>query len=295
MIRRARRVPALFAALVARGRPAPPPRWPRSPTRRRPSDPGDYTQYKVGDQTPERPDRQARVDVLGHARTTVAREHAATTRARSSSAACAAPTSWTPRTRPNTAWETTTGPPRRGDRRARLGHQVGRPQRDDRPAPQDAHQQGRGEGAQPRPRARRSSRCPARMTCAGLRRRLRRQRRRRLQRVRLRLRHPRGSTRSAPPTGVGPGDLLDPQDVLIAFTDGTDDDGNGFEDDMVGWDFLDDDNDPYDDVQYGHGTGEARDSTAEADNARARQRDRAGAARTACRSTCAWATPSWPT
>ena len=68
------------------------------------------------------------------------------------------------------------------------------------------------------------------------------------------------------PRGVGPADLLDPQDVLIAFTDGDDDDGNGFKDDMVGWDFLDDDNDPYDDVQYGHGTGEARDSTSEADN-----------------------------
>ena len=37
-------------------------------------------------------------------------------------------------------------------------------------------------------------------------------------------------------------------------------------DDMVGWDFLDDDNDPFDDVQYGHGTGEARDSSGEADN-----------------------------
>ncbi len=68
-----------------------------------------------------------------------------------------------------------------------------------------------------------------------------------------------------PAKGVGPDDLLDPQDVLIAFTDGVDDDDNGFKDDMVGWDFLDDDNDPYDDVQYGHGTGEARDSTAEAD------------------------------
>src|SRR5215213_1386771 len=66
--------------------------------------------------------------------------------------------------------------------------------------------------------------------------------------------------------GVGPADVLDPQDVLIAFTDGADDDGNGFTDDIVGWDFLDDDNDPYDDVQYGHGTGEARDSTGEADN-----------------------------
>jgi hypothetical protein len=60
--------------------------------------------------------------------------------------------------------------------------------------------------------------------------------------------------------------LLDPQDVLIAFSDGRDDDGNGFADDMVGWDFLDDDNDPYDDVQYGHGTGEAEGSSAEANN-----------------------------
>ena len=65
---------------------------------------------------------------------------------------------------------------------------------------------------------------------------------------------------------MGPSDLLDPQDVLIAFSDGDDDDSNGFVDDMVGWDFLDDDNDPFDDVQYGHGTGEARDSSGEADN-----------------------------
>jgi hypothetical protein len=70
-----------------------------------------------------------------------------------------------------------------------------------------------------------------------------------------------------PPNGVNP-DLLEPQDVLIAFTklQPGDDDGNGYPDDIVGWDFLDDDNDPYDDVQYGHGTGEARDSAAEADN-----------------------------
>jgi len=67
-----------------------------------------------------------------------------------------------------------------------------------------------------------------------------------------------------PRNGVNP-DLLDPQDVLIAFTDGVDDDDNGYPDDMVGWDFVDDDNDPYDDVQYGHGTGEALDSVAEAD------------------------------
>jgi hypothetical protein len=70
----------------------------------------------------------------------------------------------------------------------------------------------------------------------------------------------------APAKGVGPPDLLDPQDVLIAFSDGVDDDHNGYVDDMVGWDFLDDDNDPYDDVQYGHGTGESLDSNAEPDN-----------------------------
>ncbi len=83
----------------------------------------------------------------------------------------------------------------------------------------------------------------------------------------------------APARGVGPTfgaawgpdaagkPMLDPQDVLIAFSDGVDDDANGFDDDMVGWDFLDDDNDPFDDVSYGHGTGEARDSGAEGDNA----------------------------
>jgi Subtilase family/FG-GAP-like repeat len=75
---------------------------------------------------------------------------------------------------------------------------------------------------------------------------------------------------AAPALGDGPLDgdrpVLDPQDVLIAFSDGADDDGNGFRDDIAGWDFLDDDSDPFDDVQYGHGTGEARDSTGEADN-----------------------------
>jgi hypothetical protein len=84
-----------------------------------------------------------------------------------------------------------------------------------------------------------------------------------------------GSLRAAPPKGAGhprqahgagPDDLLDPEDVIIAFSDGTDRDHNGFVDDIAGWDFVDDDNDAYDDVGYGHGTGEARDSNAEADN-----------------------------
>ncbi len=45
-----------------------------------------------------------------------------------------------------------------------------------------------------------------------------------------------------------------------------DDDGNGFVDDIAGWDFMKDDNDPYDDTRYGHGTGEARDSSAQTNN-----------------------------
>src|SRR5262249_41820049 len=60
--------------------------------------------------------------------------------------------------------------------------------------------------------------------------------------------------------------LLDPQDLIRAFSNGTDDDGNGYVDDIAGWNFLDDDNDPFDEVSYSHGTGEAEDSTAEADN-----------------------------
>jgi hypothetical protein len=60
--------------------------------------------------------------------------------------------------------------------------------------------------------------------------------------------------------------VIDPQDLIKAFSDGTDADANGYVDDIAGWNFLDDDNDPFDEVSYGHGTGEARDSTAEADN-----------------------------
>ena len=84
---------------------------------------------------------------------------------------------------------------------------------------------------------------------------------------------------------------LTPQDLLIAFSDGTDDDGNGFVDDIAGWDFLDDDNDAYDDVQYGHGTGEAEGSTRRGQQRRATP----ARARTACSSRCASATRSSPT
>ena len=60
--------------------------------------------------------------------------------------------------------------------------------------------------------------------------------------------------------------ITDPQDLIMLFSNGVDDDGNGYVDDISGWDFFEFDNDPFDEVQYGHGTGEAEDSTAEANN-----------------------------
>ncbi len=60
--------------------------------------------------------------------------------------------------------------------------------------------------------------------------------------------------------------IIDPEDLIKIFSDGVDDDGNGYVDDIAGWDFHENDNDPFDDVSYGHGTGESEDSSAEANN-----------------------------
>ncbi|MDB4942430.1 MAG: Serine protease, subtilase family, partial [Labilithrix sp.] len=60
--------------------------------------------------------------------------------------------------------------------------------------------------------------------------------------------------------------ILDPGDLITLFSDGVDDDANGYTDDIAGWDFFKNDNDPYDDTRYGHGTGEAEDSSAQANN-----------------------------
>jgi MYXO-CTERM domain-containing protein len=62
--------------------------------------------------------------------------------------------------------------------------------------------------------------------------------------------------------------VLDGGDIIQNFSDGIDDDGNGYVDDISGWDFMKDDNNPYDDTRYGHGTGEARDSTATGNDGR---------------------------
>jgi hypothetical protein len=60
--------------------------------------------------------------------------------------------------------------------------------------------------------------------------------------------------------------ILDAGDLIELFSDGVDDDGNGYVDDISGWDFYRNDNNAYDDTRYGHGTGEARDSSAEGNN-----------------------------
>ncbi|MGH0037670.1 MAG: S8 family serine peptidase [Myxococcota bacterium] len=66
---------------------------------------------------------------------------------------------------------------------------------------------------------------------------------------------------------------LDAGDLILLCSDGVDGWGgsaspvaNGYIDDISGWDFHEDDNDPFDDVDYGHGTGEAEDSTGEAND-----------------------------
>ena len=66
--------------------------------------------------------------------------------------------------------------------------------------------------------------------------------------------------------------LLDPQDLIAVFSNGLDDDRNGFSDDICGWDFAWDDPDPFDDVLTGGlgrslGTLDALEAVAEADNA----------------------------
>ena len=58
--------------------------------------------------------------------------------------------------------------------------------------------------------------------------------------------------------------VLDAEDLIHFYSNGVDDDGNGYVDDIAGWNFDENNNDPVDDVDYGHGTGEAHDQVSEA-------------------------------
>lgn len=68
--------------------------------------------------------------------------------------------------------------------------------------------------------------------------------------------------------------ILDPGDLILAFSDCKDDDGNGYPDDICGYDFFGakrcgfegGDNDPTDETRFGHGTGIATGAAAETNN-----------------------------
>jgi hypothetical protein len=60
--------------------------------------------------------------------------------------------------------------------------------------------------------------------------------------------------------------MIDPGDLIRLFSNGTDEDGNGYTDDICGWDFHENDNDPADRTQFGHGTAEAKDSVGTINN-----------------------------
>jgi hypothetical protein len=61
---------------------------------------------------------------------------------------------------------------------------------------------------------------------------------------------------------------IDPEDLIVAFSNGRDDDHNGFIDDISGWDFYDGQNDPATyDATYGHANSQMRTLAAQTDNA----------------------------
>jgi hypothetical protein len=71
-------------------------------------------------------------------------------------------------------------------------------------------------------------------------------------------------------TGSDADSFLDPSDLIATFSDGSDGDANGYVDDIAGWDFFDDDNDPYDASSCcsanGHGSGRAKEAVAQTNN-----------------------------
>lgn len=61
--------------------------------------------------------------------------------------------------------------------------------------------------------------------------------------------------------------IVDPEDIIVRYSDGRDDDGNGYTDDISGWDFYDHQNDPATvDSAYGHANAQQKQAAAEGDN-----------------------------
>jgi hypothetical protein len=57
---------------------------------------------------------------------------------------------------------------------------------------------------------------------------------------------------------------IDPEDLILLLSDGVDGDGNGYVDDISGWDFFEGDNNARDDVDFGHGASQAGNAGSEA-------------------------------
>src|SRR5918994_7173589 len=61
--------------------------------------------------------------------------------------------------------------------------------------------------------------------------------------------------------------VIDPEDLIVRFSDGSDDDGNGYVDDISGWDFYYDQNDPATvDAEYDHANTQMRQAAAKTNN-----------------------------
>jgi len=62
--------------------------------------------------------------------------------------------------------------------------------------------------------------------------------------------------------------LVDPEDIIVRFSNGTDQDHNGYVDDISGWDFYNDQNDPATlDSTYDHANGQMEQAAADTNNA----------------------------
>src|SRR4051812_24299606 len=61
--------------------------------------------------------------------------------------------------------------------------------------------------------------------------------------------------------------MVDPEDIIVRFSNGQDDDHNGYTDDISGWDFYNDQNDPATvDSTYNHANGQQRQAAAQTNN-----------------------------
>src|SRR4051795_2736219 len=62
-------------------------------------------------------------------------------------------------------------------------------------------------------------------------------------------------------------DVVDPEDIIVRFSNGRDDDGNGYRDDISGWDFYNDQNDPATvDSTYDHANNQQEQAAARTNN-----------------------------